>query len=135
MNHWTVALREAPGHSRILELSEGSFLVGSEESADLCVRSPGVAPRHLRLRLGAGVAEVELLAGAIGAFVNGSVLEGRRECASPVHVELGGACLEMEVLGFEESGATHVIRHSHVVGGAGALGWAGRRANAAHPFA
>ena len=128
MNVWMLTLREAPGRSRALELGEGSFLVGSEESADLCVRSPGVAPRHLRLRLGAGMAEVELLAGAIGALVNGSVLEGRRECASPVRVELGGACLEMEVLGFDESGVTQVIRHSHVVGGAGALRWGGQAA-------
>ena len=128
MNNWTLVLREAPGRSRTLELGEGSFLVGSEESADLCVRSAGVAPRHLRVRLGAGVAEVELLAGASGAFVNGSVLEGRRECVSPVRVELGGACLEMEVLAFDESGATQVIRHSHVVAGAGAFGGEGQAA-------
>jgi len=116
MKIWKMTLREASGSVRILDLNEGSFSVGCDEAADVCVRSPGVAPRHLNLRLGSGRAEVDLLAGAPAARLNGSVLEGRRVCVGSVRLELGEACLEISPLAPEESDSTLIIRHTQVVG-------------------
>ena len=79
-----------------MDTGETDFILGTEESADVCsVSGEGIAPRHAWVRLAGAGLQVEDLAG--GTLVNGHPIEGRVEVEYPASVQVGEVTLVVEV--------------------------------------
>lgn len=96
MRLFVISVQIADADVRVLELTEGSYVVGSGTAADVVLPVEGIAERHLAIWLMEGGIQLEDLAG--GVTVNGHAITARVEAECPVSVGLPGVTLLVEPL-------------------------------------
>lgn len=75
----------------------GTFYLGSDDACDIVIREPEIAARHVCIRIGAGGAAAECLAGS-GLWINGEMVN-QAALKSGDEVRLGAARLVFQAPG------------------------------------
>jgi two-component system, cell cycle response regulator len=95
-----IVLRVVTGEDAgaLIELHEGSYVVGRARGVDIRIDNPGVSRIHARVTRSGGVVTVEDLGSRNGTFYENTRLVGRQKLIDGQRISIGGSVLRLSRL-------------------------------------
>ena len=96
--HLVLRVVTGPDAGAVIELSEGSYVLGRARGVDIRIDSPVASRIHARITLAGGSVTVEDLGSRNGTWYENTRLEGRQKLLDGQRVSIGGTVLRLSRL-------------------------------------